>query len=197
LVIGFALLLVMARYPLGAAVERGGKHGERGPAPFLRASGSFAVASSTPPAHLPATSQRTRYPSTQFCACATSSPVAQSSACGEGLGRKMVIAQRGTWARTRRWMWAGRGGRGGYDQLVVRNVRILPACKPLRRCICSLRAPKANARGPAEGAAGEASLIGGKGVAGAKARRLRRDMRGNRHVDGDNIVERRMEVTGL
>jgi hypothetical protein len=62
---------------------------------------------------------------------------------------------------------------------------------------CSLRVPKANARGLAEGAAGEASLDGGRGVAGAEARGWRRDMRRNRHVDRDNMVESRMEATEL
>jgi hypothetical protein len=34
---------------------------------------------------------------------------------GEGLGRKIVMARRGAWTRTRRWMWAGCGRRHGRD----------------------------------------------------------------------------------
>jgi hypothetical protein len=54
-----------------------------------------------------------------------------------------------------------------------------------------------DARGLPEGAAGEAALDGGREVAGAEARGWRRDMRRNRHIDGDNMVERRIEATGL
>jgi hypothetical protein len=54
---------------------------------------------------------------------------------GEGLGRKIVMVRLGAWTRTRRWMWAGRGGHRGRDQLVVRSVRILRAFGPLRRHI--------------------------------------------------------------
>ncbi|KAJ7817718.1 hypothetical protein B0H13DRAFT_1922748 [Mycena leptocephala] len=103
---------------------------------------------------------------------------------GEGLGRVIMMAQLGAWTRMWRWMWAGRGWRRRRDQLVVRSVHILHACGPLRRH-CSLRASKANARGLAGGAAGEASSDGGRGVAGAEAHGWRRDMRRDRHVDGE------------
>jgi hypothetical protein len=154
LVMGFALLPVMARYPLGAAVKRSGSMVKEGPPHFyerpvlsrLFLPHPLHVMTHAPPCDF---SVVTRYPSTQFCACITSSPGAQSPARGEGLGRKIVIAQGRTWARTwrwtwagtRRWTWAGRGGRGGYDQLVVCNERILPACGPLRRRIvaCGLQ----------------------------------------------------------
>jgi hypothetical protein len=43
----------------------------------------------------------------------------------------------------------------------------------------------------------EASLYGGRGVAEAGARGWRRDMRGNQHGDGDNMVGRRVQVIGL
>ncbi|KAJ7823669.1 hypothetical protein B0H13DRAFT_2445267 [Mycena leptocephala] len=59
---------------------------------------------------------------------------------------------------------------------------------------CSLQASKANARGLAGGAAGEASSDGRRGVAGAEVHGWRRDMRGDRHVDGENMVERWMEA---
>jgi hypothetical protein len=58
---------------------------------------------------------------------------------GEGLGRKIVMARRGAWTRTRRWMWAGCSGRRGRGQLVVRSVRIFRAFGPFRRRIIACR----------------------------------------------------------
>lgn len=56
--------------------------------------------------------------------------------------------------------------------------RVSTASKTYR----SLQVLKVDARGLAGGAAGEASSDGGRGVAGAE---WRRDMRGDRHVDGE------------
>ncbi|KAF8141033.1 hypothetical protein K438DRAFT_1785107 [Mycena galopus ATCC 62051] len=64
---------------------------------------------------------------------------------GEGLGRKIVVAWRGAWTRTRRWMRDVVGVADATSSLYA-----------------ALRASKANARGLAEGAAGEASLDEGR-----------------------------------
>jgi hypothetical protein len=61
---------------------------------------------------------------------------------GEGLGHKIVMARRGAWTKTRRWMRAGHSGRRERDQLVVRSVRILRAFGPFRRRIMACGRPR-------------------------------------------------------
>jgi hypothetical protein len=102
-----------------------------------------------------------------------------------GVDENAAVDVGGTW-------WASRMRRARCTQCAY-FARVWTVWKTY----CSLRAPKTSARGLGEGAAGEASLYGGRGIAGAEVRRWRRAMRGNRQVDGDKMVERRMEATGL
>jgi hypothetical protein len=196
LVMGFALLPVMARYLLGLPSSAVGSMVKESPShPY-----EHPVLSRLLLLHLhdPRTSARLLSGDSTpihailclrnvfaWCAVACAWRGLGSQDCASparDVGENAAVDVGGTW-----WAWRIRPARCTQRAYFTR-------AWTASETYCSLRAPKANARGPAEGAAGEASLIGGRGVAGAAARRWRRDVRGNRHVEtdgGDGAVDGR------